>query len=877
MASFTDIVPQFNPYVEQLPIEAMVQVGTYKQQKYDEGIQKIQGYIDNIAGLDVIKDPHKQYLQSKLNQLGNDLKGMAGADFSNYQLVNSVSGMASQIIKDPTIQNAVSSTQRVRKEQGRMDDAKKAGKSSIQNEEWFSNDLNKWLSDGKMDSSYNGEYIEYTDMEKKLREVADKIHEYDNSIDYPFKRDNSGKVILGKDGKPLVDEALLTIKTKGKSAQKILDNFYDSIDENDMRQLRIDGWYHYKGTDATKFEKDIKDNYKEKRNLLNDELVQLNVDLATKPNLSSSQKSKISADIETLNELLNKGGLDKEMKNDIEGMQSDLEGYKYKVYTQKFLTNLAKDISYENVQQEYKDNPFFKADMDLKNLQFKYDDARMKHNEFLMTFNQTEKWKNFERADKVAEKLGTAPITSDERLSTDIDTPTLNALDAEISSLGGRYENGKLVAGGQLQLVLGKYAKVLAGGSLADIPNKIKYLQDLASKYRTNPETITTIKDPNVRAFLEENRGIEIQLGQKRNLYNSAVENSKQFDEEIDGILKGTKGINLDNGSELYSAKDLYDVVSSADEFIYTANVGGGAAGAGVAATTGFNTGAFLNRFKGTRKEAAAIAYAKYRDGESKTGVEQKIVDRMFELRRDLTSKIGNVYSRKLDFQSKFLADRMPERMVKVGTLSGDNKIDMARVENLIGNKLEEYRQGGVDVDKLSDFNEETVADIRKDPKALYTIRKKGDGSAELILSSSGKVQRVPMNATEFTSFFPQYAVTASMDNIKYTVLGSDAKTTNALGRKDNAGAVSAYLSGYDIPNLKNTKIAHLVRLDVEGHPDNNGSASDRFILRMYVNNNGDWKNEVITRDYKTAGQIQNDLDNSIGPVTVADVLKQNP
>jgi hypothetical protein len=35
MASFTDSVPQFNPYVAQLPVEAMVKVGTYKQEKYE--------------------------------------------------------------------------------------------------------------------------------------------------------------------------------------------------------------------------------------------------------------------------------------------------------------------------------------------------------------------------------------------------------------------------------------------------------------------------------------------------------------------------------------------------------------------------------------------------------------------------------------------------------------------------------------------------------------------------------------------------------------------------------------------------------------------------------------------------------------------------
>ena len=121
MASYTDSIPQFNPYVQQLPVEAMVQVGMEKQKRYDEGIQKIQTSIDNIAGLDVATDVDKAYLQSKLNQLGNDLRIVGAGDFSNFQLVNSVNGMTNQIVKDPNVQNAVYSTARLKKEQSKKE------------------------------------------------------------------------------------------------------------------------------------------------------------------------------------------------------------------------------------------------------------------------------------------------------------------------------------------------------------------------------------------------------------------------------------------------------------------------------------------------------------------------------------------------------------------------------------------------------------------------------------------------------------------------------------------------------------------------------------------------------------------------------------
>jgi len=149
MASWTDKIPTFNPYVQQLPVEAMVQVGMQKQKQYDEGIQKIQTNIDNVAGLDVANEVDKVYLQSKLNQLGNDLKGVAAGDFSNFQLVNSVNGMTNQIVKDRNVQNAVNSTARLKKEQSIKEKAIQDGKSSPENEYVFNNQVENYLQSTK--------------------------------------------------------------------------------------------------------------------------------------------------------------------------------------------------------------------------------------------------------------------------------------------------------------------------------------------------------------------------------------------------------------------------------------------------------------------------------------------------------------------------------------------------------------------------------------------------------------------------------------------------------------------------------------------------------------------------------------------------------
>jgi hypothetical protein len=176
MASYTDQIPQFNPYIQQLPVEAMVQVGMEKQRRYDEGLQKIQTNFDNIAGLDIANEKQQEYLQSKLNELGSKLKTVAAGDFSNYQLVNSVGGMAKQIGKDATIQNAVKSTAWYRKQAQEMEKAISEGKSSQANIFDFTQKANAYLNADDVNASFSNRYTQYIDVDKKFLEVFKSLH-----------------------------------------------------------------------------------------------------------------------------------------------------------------------------------------------------------------------------------------------------------------------------------------------------------------------------------------------------------------------------------------------------------------------------------------------------------------------------------------------------------------------------------------------------------------------------------------------------------------------------------------------------------------------------------------------------------------------------
>ena len=175
MASFTDAITTFNPYVQQLPVEAMVKVGMQKQQQYDQGVEKIQAYIDNISGLEIANDADKKYVQSKLNSLGSNLASIAGADFSNQQLVTSVGGMANQIIKDEKVLNAVASTAHYKKQKSQLEKDYQAGKSSIANVKDFEKQASAWLLSDKPGQVFLGRYSPYIDIDKKWREIIKTI------------------------------------------------------------------------------------------------------------------------------------------------------------------------------------------------------------------------------------------------------------------------------------------------------------------------------------------------------------------------------------------------------------------------------------------------------------------------------------------------------------------------------------------------------------------------------------------------------------------------------------------------------------------------------------------------------------------------------
>ena len=898
MASFTDQITKFNPYVQQLPVEAMVQVGMRRQAKYDEGVEKIQSYIDNIAGLDVIKPIHKEYIQSKLNELGGKLKTVAAGDFSNQQLVNSIGGMTTQIIKDPTVQNAVYSTQRVRKVQGDMEAAKKAGKSGIENEVWANDEISSWINDGNAQTTFNGEFVEYTDLDKQLRDLASKLKEAENSVDIPFKTDADGRILYyspvkdakGKviridesldpsKGVPEKDDAMKRIKTKGLGAQKILNNFYDSLSENDKRQLKITGNYHYRGATKDTFKNDIVNTYTTAKQMLSEQVVDWAVKLQTDNKLTAAERSDIEANITTANKKLTDGTFENQIAkktSEIDNIK-DLTQYKYALYSEKYLTNLAKDLANESKIVEIMTNPYQQADMEKQKLQFQVNKAQQDYQQWAAThalkiaeFDFEKDKETYKRIQEEAKKRLLQPVTTPGGLGTDVKLPTLTDLSNDIKSTETAIKTLDATYASQLFPELSndktiKTTTVRDGKVVTEyISQRQEALNKLNSDYNIDPKNI---KGSGKIEYLEKRRAFSIDLAQKGNLFLTVRNGSQQFDNAIKDALKTEQGINLPNGQQLYSAEELFNIENTSKKYLMSS---------GTTATRGklrFDSQGFLNEYKGTKYEPIANAYVKRMNNQPLTTSEQTMYNKALSIGSKYQNVLSDVVSKKLQYESNVLAKSMPERQVVVGTINMGDDVIKARMENLIGNKFFEYEQNGqVDVQNKDLFKPETIAELQKDPQTKYTIEKKYDGSANVIMNNGKKKQVVPMNSNEFSAFYPDYAANSPADNFKYAVMSSPNRTTNLSGKED---AVNAYMTGHSIGGLAGTPLAGKTRLDVIGSPNNTGGPNDKYDVLMYFNNNGVWEKAILNqKGYVTEDGVLGIL-NNIGPATVQSLLKQ--
>lgn len=500
MASFTDKSLQFNPYIPQTPVQAMVEVGRAKQAQYDQGVQRIQGYIDSIAGMDVVNDADKAYLQSKINELGSKLKTVAAGDFSNQQLVNSVGGMATQIVKDPIVQNAVSSTNWYRRQLEEMEKAIAEGKSSQANILDFQNKANQWLSSEKAGTPFRGRYTPYRDLNKVAMDTIKTLHPKLQKVDIPYVIKN-GKIQTG-----VIADALRREKITEIDEGQIETAIAAAMTPDDYNQLSIDANYALSGVtpDAliNRVNTDLDANTKFAQAQVNFIKSQL-PKYATDPVREDQLKKRLAMYEEQLGKDGKPGTLATNAAADIDRIKSgDVSSAKYSIYKDGFFKQFANAFAWQEDEVTYEDSPLMQVQ--LKKDQLATD--RMRENRLAQEF-------------KIKTKLDERKIQLDEEANylkkvelglinpntpTPLGSPTDNKLQAG-TRLDGQIDKtlqnidsdvnmlkAKGLSDAQVSQMVTDYAK---NGNKSDInPAYIPTIQSIL-KQQKNLKALTDLKD----------------------------------------------------------------------------------------------------------------------------------------------------------------------------------------------------------------------------------------------------------------------------------------------------------------------------------------------------------------------------------------------
>lgn len=326
----------YKDYVPVNPTELMTQVGVQREGELQLGIQKVSSYLEQIAGLDVARDVDKQHIQQRIVDLKQGITKNLSGDFSDQRIINQIGGAASTIYKDPRVQNDVISTAVLRKGQSEMETARKEGKNGVWNDWLFNKKATDYITSTDPGNSFAYNYEKYTDVNKNIYNIIDKIKPSGTSIDEAF--DSNGRL----------KDSVTRTGFKGVRPDQIKAALRAGLSPQDWRQMEIDGMGSYSNLAPEQFAQSVQkhysaiaDNYKAKLELLN------NASTTSPEERTAIEQKKIDLQ----NQL---DGL----KEEYDGVTStfafgDADSAKAKLHTLNTINQVAAATSYGEIEKHY--------------------------------------------------------------------------------------------------------------------------------------------------------------------------------------------------------------------------------------------------------------------------------------------------------------------------------------------------------------------------------------------------------------------------------------------------------------------------------------------------------------------------------------------
>jgi len=912
MASFTDKVTTFDPYVSQQPVEAMVQVGMMKQQQYDTNLQKIYQSMSNVAGMDIMRDSDQAYLKNKMDDTSKKLRMYAAGDFSQSNLTRGVNNMINSIADDEVVKTAVQSTAKVRNEVGKMTAAQKAGKSSVVNEWALNTQIGNWLQGTEAGESFSGAWTPYKDVDEKLMKIYKDLPDKDKVTENIFKRDAKGNTLYFGPNKqvstdpstgwePQIDDVMLHQEIKGKSANKIMSAFMASLDADDLRQLDLNASYHYRNAVPETFTSEIKDYGEKLKKSYKKNIASIAKELTTNTGLKADEIEKLEMAMKSYQDDLDKGVIDKQVNEQLATINdpTKFEEYKRSVYKSKYLLDKANSLENESISTLWKESPKWNARMKVK----EYDLRVSKYQ-----LDELYKRKNFELAEKKwlteqAEKADLAnptTIVEDLPLENNQEPKTYAKLAEELAMYTATPENPITLKDGTT-IEQGEIYKLNQKGLAAinlEIDKDIKadVLENLYLENRYNPSELDKndkkiVNTKQFKEYYEKRVELDNEKLRLQSTFAGATDATKHFDKELDLFMNEDRGfVSEQSNFTLKETKQFSDDINRFTKKVGS-TLGGGIPGAALKGdvTTVIDT-------KGLRRLYADTKFEELIDIMEKPPKERTIWEnttlRGFDrTQEEISGTTTNIKTRQKEARNLYVKQFTPKTYSQVAHLRPAEKDTKAFYNSVAQQMLNALAKAeanggkfeGTDVE-LEDSDIISANNLLSGNKANIKVVKHADGSGSATISLNEGNIKVPLSSDEISKI-PQLAITNPFNDALLQIKSSSSNSTNLFpGDKDEPAY--SYYSGKNFPRLARTDMANRVKADIEGSSfnvysddeyTNNefGNTQNKFSLKIHYNiGNNKWITFDTSNEFMSLEDIYSDM-KRLSPQMIEHYIKE--
>lgn len=792
MASFLDTQPvQFNPYIAHTPVEAYRQVEATKQAQYDQGTAALDSMFTTLTNLP-IDSKYTSYVDASVSQLSEAVKKVGASDFSNRQLISKIEGAASQIAKDPIVQAGVISASNHQYNISAMQDDRKNGKLTPDNEYDYMDEYAKWKTNADLSTPFSYNYSTNIDINKKWMDVLKAINPTANITDIPFETDAAGNVDYNKIATVMTERGY-----KGVSPDQIKAAVQSSLSEADMNQLRISAKYRFRGYAPEDLIKISDTKYAAQRTELLAKKAQIEGQLKLYPETTEAGK-QLKSSLDYVNDQLGsenkKGQLDINRENEAAWIRHNPDSAKTEIYKNTYIDQFSKAFSYMDQSTKYVESPYTKYDEWMKNYAMDVQKYNLDVQKFGHTIEQDNISNELERT-KIAQKnkelgvgggfttsagidteevLKKTPIQTltgigegyrqqAEALTTDLVNDTRSAGEPEnvaranVNKMITDYQNGTLDKAYK-HLEPKMRAIIRANSNMANISSYIKGVEkDVDASFSKSPEYQNLQFQINSRHQLKFG-GYTFTPGEIFNFLN------KESLITTTGSLKGLKDIDVNSLSG--KERVLYDYVKSSR----------------------YNPNPISNK-------------------------DQDLVNQYLNSFASLIEQNRGLIKNKVDLTNQYLKDRMPILTPSYETI---NLPDSKSRETMLGNinTLLETRAGKGGNEGL-DISDTKAMIFGKNRDKIKVSLYKQPNNNQLVISDGNDRQVIKLNQDEVEQIAPELG---RMNNDLAIRLGIGRTTTNYLGTPEGA-----YFQKADFPSVKNLNITADLH-PVPGSQDANGN-----------------------------------------------------